>query len=78
MTVKQQEKLQVCENYWVRRITRVKRTEKRRMEGLREEVGVREGLMRKLGRSRLKWACHVERMEWERLAKRAEALRVEG
>ena len=55
----------------------VLRTDKRRMEGLREDVGVRESLMRKLVRSRLKWACHVERMEWEWLAKRAEALKVE-
>ena len=33
------------------------------MEELREEVGVKESLRRKLVRSRLKWAGHVERME---------------
>ena len=43
-----------------------------------EEVGVRESLTRKLARSQLKWAGHVERMEGEQLAKRADALRVEG
>ena len=39
---KQQEKLQVCGNNWVRRIVGVKIIDKRRMEELREEVGVRE------------------------------------
>ena len=45
---KQQEELQVCENNWIRRIAGVKRIDKRRMEELREEVGVRESLTRKL------------------------------
>ena len=48
------------------------------MEELREEVGERESLMRKLVRSRLKWAGHVESMEGERLTKRADALSVDG
>ena len=48
VTEKQQEKLQVCENNWVRRIAGVKRIDKRRMEELREEVGVKESLTRKL------------------------------
>ena len=47
----------------MRRIAGVKRLDKRRMKELREEVGVRESLMRKLVRSQLKWAGHVERME---------------
>ena len=42
MIEKQQEKLQVCKNNWVRRIAGVKRINKRRMEKLREEVDVRE------------------------------------
>ena len=42
MTEKQQERLQVCENNWVRRIAGVKRIDKLRMEELREEVGERE------------------------------------
>ena len=53
MREKQQEKLQVCETNWVRRIAGVKRIDKLRMEELREEVGVRESLMRKLVRSQL-------------------------
>ena len=48
------------------------------MEELREEAGVRESFTRKLVRSRLRWAGHVERMEWVRLTKRADALGVEG
>ena len=48
MTEQQQEKLQVYENNWQRRITGVKIIDKRRMEELMEEVGVRESLTRKL------------------------------
>ena len=35
----------------------------RRMEELREEVGGEESFRRKLVRSQLKWAGHVERNE---------------
>ena len=49
---KQQERLQVCENNWVRRITGVNRIDKRRME----EDSVKESFTRKLLRSRLRWA----------------------
>ena len=43
----------------MRRIAGEKRIDKRRMEELMEEVGVRESLMRKLVRSQLKWAGHM-------------------
>ena len=43
------QRLQVCENNWVRRIVGV-----RRMDELREEIGVQMSLMRKLIKSRLK------------------------
>ena len=72
MSEKQQMKLHVCENSWVRRIAGVKRIVKRRMEELREEVGVKESFTRKLMRSRLRRAGHVERMEGVRLTKRVE------
>ena len=39
---------------------------------------MKESFRRKLVKSQLKWAGHVERMEGERLMKRADALRVEG
>ena len=48
------------------------------MEELREEVGAKESFRRKLMKSWLKWAGHVERMVGERLTKRVDALRVEG
>ena len=59
MTEKQKEKLQVSENNWVRRTAGVKRIDKRRMEELREEVGVKENLTRKLVRSwqKVGWTC---------------------
>ena len=47
----------------------VKRVDKGRMEELREEVGMKESFMRKLVRSRLKWAGHMEQVEGERLTK---------
>ena len=46
----------------MRKIVVVKRIDKRRMEELRGEVGVTESLTRKLVRSRLKWAGHVDRI----------------
>ena len=49
-----------------------------RMEELREEVCMRDSLTRKLVRSQLKWAGHVERVEGVRLTKSADAIRVEG
>ena len=76
MTEKQQENLQFCVNFWVR-IVGVK-IDTRGMEELSEEVGVRESLMRKLARSRLKWAGYMEIMKGVRLTKRAGALGVEG
>ena len=77
MTKKQHEKLQVCENKWVRRIAGVKRIDKRRIEELKEELDVKKSLARKLARSRLNCAGYVERMERVRLTKRADALRVQ-
>ena len=68
-TGKEQEKVQFCENNWIRRIVGVKRANKRRMDELRVEVGVRETFKKKLVRGRVKWAGHVERMGDENLAK---------
>ena len=74
MTETQQEKVKCCENTCVRRFAGVK---KWKSEELREEVGVKENFRRKLMKSGLKWAGHVERMVGESLTKRANALRVE-
>ena len=70
-----QQRLQVCENNWVRQIARVTRTDRRRMAELREETGVQRSLTERLVRSRLQWVGHVERMADDRLPKRAAELR---
>ncbi len=42
---KHQHRLQVCEHNWVRRIAGVKRMDRRRMDELREEVGIQKCLL---------------------------------
>ena len=49
----------------------VKRADKRKLDELRMESGVKE-IKNKLVRSKLKWAGLVERIAFEKLAKRAE------
>ena len=73
-----QQRLQVCENNLVRKITRVTRTDRRRMVELREETGVQMSLTDRLVRSRLQWTGHVGRMADDRLPKRAAELREHG
>ena len=63
LTEQQQDKLQVCENNWVRRITRTKRVDRRRMNDLRKKVGIQCSLTGRLVRSRLIWAGHLVRMD---------------
>ena len=41
--------------------------DRRRMDELREEVGIQKCLMGRLVKSRLKWAGHVEQMKEDRL-----------
>ena len=58
-----QQKVRICGNTLVRRIVGVKRADKRRMDELTVEVGVKENVNTKLVRSRwLPWAGHLERM----------------
>ncbi|KAI0231116.1 mRNA-capping enzyme [Lamellibrachia satsuma] len=59
LTEQQQQNLQVCENNWVRRKTRTKRVDRRRMNDLRKEVGVQCSLTGRLVRSRMRWAGHL-------------------
>ena len=78
LTELQQQRLQICENNWVRKIARVTRVDKRRMVELREETGVQRSLTERRLRSRLQWAGHLERMADDRLPKRAAELREQG
>ena len=79
LTELQQQRLQVCENDWVRKIARVTRADRRRsMVELREETGVQRSLTERLMSSRLQWAGHVERKADDRLPKRATELREQG
>ena len=70
--------VQVSENNLVRRTVGVERSDKRRMDELRVEVGLKESFKKKLVMSRLTWAGHVERMGDEKMAKRADAQKVKG
>ena len=54
LTEKQQEHVQVCENNWLRRIVGVTKPDRRGMDELRVEVGVKERLNKKLVMTRLK------------------------
>ena len=78
LTEQQQQKLQVCEDNWVRRIIRTKRVDRRRMNDLRKEVGMQCSLTGRLVRSRMRWAGHVVRMDVSKLAKRAEVEKHQG
>ena len=78
LTDLQQQRLQVCENNWVRKIASVTRADRQRMVELREETGVERSLTERMARSRLQGAGHVERMADDRLPKRAAELREQG
>ena len=67
LTERQQQRLQVCENNWVRRIVGVKSVDRRSMDELKEEIGVQMSLMGRLVKFQLRWAGHLVRMgerEW--------------
>ena len=56
----------------------VKRADKRRVDELRVEVGVKERFKKKLVRSSLTRAEHVERMGDEKLTRRTDAQKMDG
>ena len=78
LTELRQQRLQVCENNWIRKIARVTRADRRRMVELREKTGVQRSLTERLVRSRLQLAGHIERMEDDSLPKRAAELCEQG
>ena len=60
LTIKQQEKVQICETNLVRRIVGVNRADKTRMNQLRVEIGVKESCKKKLVRIRVAWDGHMK------------------
>ena len=54
LTERQQQRLQACENNWVRRIVGVKR-----MDELQEKIGVQISLMGRSVKCWLSWAGHL-------------------
>ena len=72
-----QQKLHVCENNWIMKITGVRRVERRRMKDMRE-VGTKACIVGKIAKSRMKWAGHMVRMKDANLPKRAETKKQEG
>ena len=78
LTERQQQRLQVCKNNWVRRITGVKTVDQRRMDELREEIGVQVSLIGRLVKCQLRWVGHLVQMGEEKIAKRADRLRKQG
>ena len=59
LTEQRQQKLQVCENHWVWRITGIKRVGRRRMN----EIGTQFILTGRTVRNRNMWAGNLVRME---------------
>ena len=78
ITTNQMNRLQVCENNWVRKIAGVKRVERRRLEELRQEIGLGMTITRKIERARMRWAGHVARMEEGRAPRRAMEMEIDG
>ena len=78
LTERQQLRLQICESNYIRRIAGVKRVDRRRIEELREKIGVQVSLTGRLVKCWLRWGGHLVRMGEERMAKRADRLREQG
>ena len=78
LTDVQQQRLQVCENNWVRKISKSNEGRYAKNGGVKGRDGSAEELYRETGGSRLRWAGHVERMADDRLANRAAYIREQG
>ena len=74
----QQQKLQVCENNWVRRITKTKRVDRRRLSDLRKEVRMQCSLTGRLMKSRMRWTGHLVRMDVGKLEKESRGGKHQG
>ena len=63
--------MQIAKNNWVRRICKVTQEDRRKMDELREEIGMKKHLKMKVAGSKMRWAGHVQRMGEDRLSKRS-------
>ena len=68
LTERREEKIQIAENNWVRRICKVTQEDRRKMKELREEIGMKKQLKMKVAGSRMRWAGHVQRMGKDRVS----------
>ena len=59
LTERQEEKIQIAGNNWVRRIRKVTQEDRRKMKELKEEIGMKKHLKMKVPGSRMRWAGHV-------------------
>ena len=75
LTELQQQRLQVCENNWVKKIARVYNEGRQAKNGgVKGRDGSAEELdTERLVRSRLQWAGHLERMADDSLPKRVQS-----
>ena len=72
LTERQEEKMQIAEQNWVRRICKVTKEDRREMKELRGEIDMKKNhLKKKVAGSRMRWAGDVQRMGEDRLSKRA-------
>ena len=71
LTKRHDDKMQIAENNWVRRICKATQVDRRKMKELREEIGMKKHLKMKVAGSRMIWAGHVQRMGEDRLSKTA-------
>ena len=78
MKAEERNKLDVAEMKCLRNMCRVTRMDRLRNEVVRERVGVRENMSKRVDRKMLKWFGHIERMKSERLTKRVYMSGVEG
>ena len=82
LTERQEEKKQIAENNWVRRICKVTQEDRRKMKELREEIGMKKHLKMKVAGSRMKqkdmckeWVktdCQKEHGKQKRVAEKEE------
>ena len=62
LTEGREEKMQIAENNWIRRICKVAQEDRGKMKELREEIGMKEHLKMNVVGSRMRWAGDVQKM----------------